>query len=152
MNIGNKNHELGTFWLQSILGKDYKIHKVRLTDSHIDGLIVPIAEGVLLTNPIGMKNKYHLLPEFLQKWKRIEVCDEYKEFDYPKNHLQLSSFRGMDTNVLAIGNKKVLIRDTAIKTIQKLKNEGFIPIPVQLRHCELFGGAFHCITLDTIRD
>lgn len=151
MNIGNKNHELGAYWLQSILGKEYKVHMVRLTDSHIDGLFMPIAEGVLLVNDGAMGNKYNLFPGFLKKWKRISVCDNYNNFQYPKNHLQLSSFRGMDTNVLPLGHKKVIIRDSATQTIQKLAEEGFTPIPVRLRHCELFGGGPHCVTLDTIR-
>ena len=152
MNVGNKNHELGAYWLQRTLGKKYNIHMARLTDSHIDGLFMPIDEGVLLVNEKAMQNKYNLLPHFLKDWKKIPVADTYNKFDYPKNHLQLSSFRGMDTNVLPLGNKKILIRSTAINTIQRLKKEGFTPVPVQLRHCELFGGGPHCVTLDTIRE
>lgn len=152
MNIGNRNHEWGAHWLQSTLGSEYRVHRVRLTDSHIDGLMVPLEEGTLLMNPKGMKGKEHLLPDFLQKWKKIYVEDEYEDFPYPKDHLQLSSFRGMDTNVLSLGEKRVLIRDTAVKTIKKLSKEGFTPIPFRLRHSELFGGSFHCVTLDTVRE
>lgn len=151
MNVGSKNHELGAHWLQKVLGTTYNVHAVRLTDSHIDGLMMPLDEGTLLVNDYAMHNKYHLLPAFLQKWKRIPVADAYAEFNYPSNHLQLSSFRGMDTNVLAIGSKKVVIRDTAVQTIQRLRDNGFTPVPVKLRHCELFGGGPHCVTLDTLR-
>ena len=32
------------------------------------------------------------------------------------------------------------------------EQHGFTPIPLRHRHRRLFGGGFHCFTLDTVRD
>jgi N-dimethylarginine dimethylaminohydrolase len=34
----------------------------------------------------------------------------------------------------------------------KADREGFTVVPVRHRHRRLFGGGFHCFTLDTVRD
>jgi glycine amidinotransferase len=50
-----------------------------------------------------------------------------------------------------LNEKRILIRDNAILTIKALEKAGFTPIPVQLRHSELFGGGIHCSTVDVYR-
>jgi glycine amidinotransferase len=152
MNVGNKNHELGAIWLQRHLGEKFRVHPVRVCDCHIDGSLMPLKHGVLLLNP-KMKKKMHLLPKPLQKWKTIIGYDgKGKTFNYPDDHFQLASFEGIGINVLSIDEKTVCVR-TEDEIIQnRLKKEGFDVIPIQLRHCELFGGGLHCVTLDVNRE
>jgi len=151
MNIGNKNHELGALWLQRHFENKFRIHPVRLTDLHIDGMLVPLRPGLLLINPL-MRKKIHLLPRALQKWKIIEAPDENKKFRYQKDHLQLASFAGMSVNVLSLDEKTICIRDEDRSLGDLLEKNKFNVVPVKLRHCELFGGGLHCATLDVRRD
>jgi glycine amidinotransferase len=151
MNVGTKNHELGAMWLQRHLGDQFRVHPVRLCDSHIDGNFLPLAPGKLLVNPRRMHEKYDLLPEPLKKWDMIMLEDRDLKFDYPSTHLQIASTAGMVVNALSIDEKHVLIRDNAPLTRKALERAGFEPIPIQLRHCEIFAGGIHCATVDVRR-
>lgn len=153
MNVGNKNHELGAIWLQRHLGNKFNIHAVRITDLHIDGMLMPLRPGVMLVNRL-LKKKIHLLPKPLQKWKMIEVSEDHVEgqFNYPADHPQLASFVGMGVNVLSLDENTVCIRDEDVMLREILEENGFTVVPIKLRHCELFGGGIHCATLDVRRD
>lgn len=151
MNVGNKNNELGAMWLQRHLGKKFRVHPVRITDWHIDGMIIPLKPGVLWVNPL-LKKKLRLLPAPLQKWKIIEAPDGAEnKFSYPKQHLQLASFTGMSVNILSLNEHVVFVRSEETQSRRILEKEGFTVVPVQMRHCELFGGGLHCATLDVNR-
>jgi glycine amidinotransferase len=43
----------------------------------------------------------------------------------------------------------VLVNADCPGLVKTLESEGFTVIPVQHRHRRLFGGGFHCFTLDT---
>jgi glycine amidinotransferase len=150
-NVATANHALGYEWLKRTLPRETRIHPIRLSDSHIDGHLIPIAPGRLLCNEVVMHNNYERLPEQLQKWDRIPILDPATNFDYPDDHLQMASSVGMSVNVLSLDEERILIRDTAKLTIRALAKAGFTPIPVQLRHSELFGGGIHCSTVDIRR-
>lgn len=152
MNVGTQNHELGATWLQRNLGNEYRVHPIRLCDSHIDGHIMPIAPGRLLVNEGAMAGYYQQLPPELQKWDRIQILDPATKFDYPDDHLQMATDVGMSVNVLSLDEKRILIRDNASLTIRALERAGFEPIPFRLRHSELFGGGLHCSTVDVRRN
>ncbi len=151
MNVGTKNHELGAVWMQRQLEPDFKVHPIRLCDTHIDGHFVPIAPGRLLVNEGAMHGYYDRLPEALKRWDRIPILDKSTNFDYPDDHLQMATNVGMSVNVVSLDEKRILIRNTAELTIKALERAGFTPIPVRLRHSELFGGGIHCSTVDVRR-
>lgn len=151
MNVGTGNHEIGAAWLARQLPESTRLHVVRLCDSHIDGHLMPIAPGRLLCNEGVMHGQYDRLPEALQRWDRIPIMDSGTNFEYPSDHLQMASNVGMSVNVLSLDEERILIRDTAVLTIRALERAGFTPIPVRIRHCELFGGGIHCSTVDVRR-
>ncbi len=151
MNVGTQNHEWGLYWLQRELG-DIRVHPIRLCDSHIDWQFMPLSPGALLYNGEQMHSKWNLLPPGLQKWKRIPIMDEENQFDYPSSHHQMSSSKGMDINILSLDSKTILIRDSAKKTAERLYKEGYDPIPIKLRHSELFGNGIHCCSIDVRRN
>jgi len=151
MNVGTKNHELGAEWLQRHFGDRFRVHAIRMCDSHLDGHFVPIAPGKLLVNEVAMYKQYHRLPPALQKWDRVPILDPATNFEYPTDHLQMASSVGMSVNVLSLDEKRILIRDTATLTIKALERAKFEPIPVRIRHCELFGGGIHCSSVDVRR-
>src|SRR3989338_2307202 len=152
MNVGTKNHELGAVWLARHLGSEYRVHPIRLCDTHIDGHFVPIAPGRLLVNEGAMYGSYERLPKALQKWDRIQILDKGTQWDYPNDHLQMATNVGMSVNVLSLDERRILIRDTAELTINALERAGFEPIPFRLRHSELFGGGLPCSTVDVRRE
>mgnify|MGYP001582144443 CR=1 FL=1 len=152
VNVGTKNQELGAYWLQRHLEGRLRVHMVRMADSHLDGHLVPIAPGRLLVNEGAMHGLYDCLPAPLKKWDIVPILDKSTNFDYPNDHLQMATNVGMSVNVLSLDERRILIRNTATLTIEALKKAGFEPIPVQLRHSELFGGGIHCTTVDVRRD
>ncbi len=154
MNVSNQNHILGAQWLQRHLGEKFRIHTVKLTNFHIDGMFMPLRPGVLLINPNDMKNKMDLLPKALQSWDTL-IAPEESSKNYPKDSLLLAS-SNIPVNVLPLDEERVLVFDelgTGITSLMKtLEKNKFIPIPVRLRHSRVFDGGLHCVTLDTVRD
>ena len=153
MNISNKNHELGFKWLQNHLKDRFKIHPVKITDHHIDGMFMPLRPGVLLINPKTMADKIHLLPKELQKWDMLMVPEKHK--DSAKSDVFLAS-ENINVNVLPLDERRVIIFDETGYDNEKLEEvlvkNGFEPIKIRLRHSRIFGGGAHCATLDTVRD
>jgi len=151
-NMSTKNHSLGADWLERHLDGKYNIHRVEITDHHIDGMFMPLRPGVLLINPLSMEGKIDLLPEKLQKWDILKVPFSHNEGD---SDINLAS-ANINVNVLPLSEKKVLLfsstgeEDTAYA--EMLSKNGFEPITVRLRHSRMFGGGLHCATLDMNRE
>lgn len=147
-NVSNENHILGAIWLQRHLGAKFKIHQVRITDSHIDGSLLPLCPGILLVHA-EMNEKRHLLPKTLKNWKFIVFDDEQKSI--VSDELLMLASQSINMNVLSINENTVMINELAVNTIKKLEKNGFTVIPTRLRHSQLYSGAFHCSTLDIRR-
>lgn len=146
-NVANINHELGAMWLQRHLGEKFRVHQVRITDNHIDGMFLPLRPGFLIIKS-EMQNKLELLPKKLQTWDYII----FQDFEEIKNNEELLlASKDVNLNVLSLSEEMVVINEKAINTIRLLEKAGFIPIPVRLRHSRMFAGAFHCSSLDIYR-
>jgi glycine amidinotransferase len=153
-NVSNKNHEMGVRWLRRHLGEQFRVHEVRLTDYHIDGMFMPLSPGVLLLNRGSMPSKIHLLPKALQKWKMLIAPETHHESHDPDSFPLASE--NINVNVLPLNQKEVLVfnhtgcADNSL--VRYLEQNNFTAIPVRLRHSRLFDGGIHCATLDTVRD
>lgn len=154
MNVSTANHKLGYTWLKRHLGDQYRVHMIEITDHHIDGMFMPLRPGTLLLNAETMKDKVHLLPEALQKWKHLIVPTSHLEHQNQDQPMLASS--NINVNVLSINEKQVLVFDHEgnknTEMVQYLKRNGFEPIPIRLRHSRMFGGGLHCATLDLVRN
>ena len=149
INVANRNHLLGYEWLVRQF-PDLRFHKINsLSDGHLDSYIVPLKEGLLF---LRNKDCYDVLPDFLKKWDII-YCPEITENYFPKykNAKWLSS-PYIDMNVLALGNNKVIANSLVPPVLDVLDKAGMNVIPVQHRHRRVFGGGFHCFTLDLVRE
>lgn len=140
-------------------GYKVKIHPVFVADSHIDGTLIPLKEGVFLANEQFLGTNYIInnLPTKFKNWKIIYAQDSYKEDriywdEITKNPISLASSRGMDINVLSLNRNEILINDDAFRTSELLYKNGFTPIPIKFRHGEIFAGGIHCSTLDIERE
>jgi glycine amidinotransferase len=73
VNVANKNHELGFQWLERHLSPKFRVHKLyRLSEGHIDTMILPLKPGTLLLRYPEILSQ---LPKQLQKWDIIFSCN-----------------------------------------------------------------------------
>ncbi len=150
VNIANRNHLLGLEWLKRHAGAVFKFHTIRsVTDNHLDSLIVPLCEGTLLLRNKSVKDK---LPDFLKSWDIIyapepsdDMFPQYNSDDF------INGSKFIDCNVLSIDGDKIIVNSLFPELIKVLEKNKFTPIPVQHRHRRIFGGGFHCFTLDLCR-
>jgi glycine amidinotransferase len=149
-NISTANHALACDWLERHLEGRFRIHRVhRVSDSHLDSMVLALRPGTLL---VRAKEIADLLPEPLRGWDLI-VPPEPKANNFPRyedDDLLLTS-PYIDLNVLSISPDTVLVNDACPELIHTLEAHKFTVVPVRHRHRRIFGGGFHCFTLDTVR-
>ncbi|MGN7799385.1 hypothetical protein [Leifsonia sp. 22587] len=150
VNVANENHRKGYEWLRRHLEPKHRVHMVyRMSDNHIDSMILALRPGVFLARHDGIRD---LMPERFKNWKYIvpPPPDAASFPCYDDGDLVLTS-PYIDLNVLSLSPDHVLVNQDCIGLIRTLEGEGFGVTPVQHRHRRLFGGGFHCFTLDTVR-
>jgi glycine amidinotransferase len=150
-NISTANHALAVDWLERHFEGRFRFHRVhRLSDSHIDSMVLALRPGTLL---VRSESVAELLPEPLRKWDLIvPPTPEGNNFpQYDEDDLILTS-KYIDLNVLSVSEDTVLVNDACPELIRTLEQRRFTVVPVRHRHRRLFGGGFHCFTLDTVRD
>ena len=150
-NVSTANHALAVDWLERHLAGRFRIHRVhRLSDSHIDSMLIALRPGMLL---VRSKAVADYLPEALRKWDMI-VPPQPQANSFPtyeESDLILTS-PYIDMNVLSVSPDTVLVNESCPELIRTLEQHKFTVVPVRHRHRRLFGGGFHCFTLDTVRD
>ncbi|WP_418152709.1 glycine amidinotransferase [Actinoalloteichus caeruleus] len=151
VNIAHDNHRMALDWLQRHLECRYRIHTVyRMADNHIDSMLLALKPGVFLARHHGIRD---MLPASFQSWKFIvpPEPDPGAFPTYDNEDLVLTS-PYIDLNVLSVDPETVLVNEACTGLLKALDTEGFTTIAVRHRHRRLFGGGFHCFTLDTYRD
>jgi glycine amidinotransferase len=151
VNISTANHALAVDWLERHLEGRFRLHRVyRLSDSHIDSMVLALRPGTLL---VRNERVAELLPEALRTWDTIvapaPATNNFPAYD-DDDLILTSPF--IDLNVLSTSPDTVLVNDACPELIRTLERHRFTVVPVQHRHRRLFGGGFHCFTLDTVRD
>ncbi len=151
INVATKNHYLAYQWLQRHFEGKFNFHLLhQFADNHIDSIILPLKPGtLLLRNPQFLDR----LPEALQKWDIIYPPEPTENIfpEYEEDDLILTT-KYIDLNVLSVDEDKIIVNSLFPELIKTLEKHGFTPIPVQHRHRRIFGGGFHCFTLDTVRE
>lgn len=150
-NVSTANHRLAFDWLERHLDSRFRLHRVdELSDSHIDSMVLALRPGLLLVRSREVMDK---LPAALQRWDYIEApVPESNNFPtYDDDDLILTSLY-IDLNVLSVSPDTVLVNEACPELVKTLEVAGFTVVPVRHRHRRLFGGGFHCFTLDTVRD
>ncbi|GIF03120.1 glycine amidinotransferase [Actinoplanes siamensis] len=150
VNISNANHALACDWLERHLAGRFRVHRMhKLTQSHIDSVVIPLRPGTLL---IRSERVLDFLPEQLRSWDLI-VSPVPDVSDYPQydNDDPIPASPYIDLNLLSVDENTVLVNDACKTLIRLLEDKKFTVVPVRHRHRRLFGGGFHCFTLDTVR-
>ena len=151
VNVATENHEMGLEWLKRQLEPQFRIHRIyRMTDNHIDSIVLPLRPGTLLLRHPRFLN---MLPEALQRWDIIYPPEPNESIfpNYGDDSLLLTS-KYIDLNVLSIDENTVVVNELFPELVEALEKKGFNVVPVRHRHRRLFGGGFHCFTLDTVRE
>ncbi|MEV7242718.1 inosamine-phosphate amidinotransferase 1 [Streptomyces sp. NPDC093248] len=151
VNVANHNHELALRWLRDNV-RNLRFHRLdAMADNHIDSVLVPLRPGLmLLRSPEYLK----YLPEAMQSWDVI-YAPETDDSNFP-DYTDLGfvipiGSRYMDINLLSVDEDTVVVNSLYPELITVLERRGFTVVPVRHRHRRLFGGGFHCFTLDTVR-
>lgn len=150
INVSTENHRLALKWLQRHMAGRFRFHVLeRFADNHIDSIILPLRPGTLL---LRHPRFLSMLPAPLQKWDIIYPPEPTDNIfpSYESDELLLTS-KYIDLNVLSVDENKIIVNSLFPELMRTLERHGFTPIPVRHRHRRLFGGGFHCFTLDTVR-
>lgn len=151
VNVSTAHHELAYQWLERQFEGRLRLHRIyRLSDDHIDSTILPLRPGLLLARSPQIVDQ---LPRELQKWDRIYYPEPAVDGfpDYQDDDLIITS-RFIDMNVLSIDDSTVIVNAEHVELAKLLESQGITAIPVRHRHRRLFGGGFHCFTVDTVRE
>jgi glycine amidinotransferase len=151
VNVAHDNHVMALDWLERHLDGRYRIHRVhRMADNHIDSMLLALKPGVFLARHDGLRD---LLPPPLRSWKFIVAPEPdpgaFPAYDESEDLILTSPY--IDLNVLSVDHDTVLVNQDCTGLRKTLDAEGFTTVPVRHRHRRLFGGGFHCFTLDTNR-
>ncbi|MFC4564852.1 glycine amidinotransferase [Nocardiopsis mangrovi] len=150
VNVSTENHRLAVRWLRRHCGDRFRFHVLdRFADNHIDSLVLPLRPGtLLLRNPAVAE----ALPEPLRRWDRIYAPEPTENIfpRYEEDDLVLTS-KYIDLNVLSVDENTVIANAQFPELVTTLERHGFTVVPLRHRHRRLFGGGFHCFTLDTVR-
>ncbi|NIO06888.1 MAG: amidinotransferase [Deltaproteobacteria bacterium] len=148
----NVTNYTGIEWLRRFLGDGFRIHEVETRcrqPMHIDTTFIPLAPGKVLVNPDFVD--VDRLPPVLKSWD-ILVAPEPDP--YPAGwrfYLSMVS-KWISLNVLMLDQKRVVVEKSQVSMIKKFKDWGFEPIPCPFMNYKMFGGGFHCATLDIKRE
>ena len=151
VNVATANHALGAKWLQAHVDRRFRVHVMhRFADNHIDSLILPLRPGLLLLRNHDVAKR---LPPPLQRWDHIYAPQPVAQNfpDYGDDDLIISS-PYIDMNLLSVDENTVVVNSLFPELISEMELHGFTVIPVRHRHRRLFGGGFHCFTIDTVRE
>ena len=145
-HVTNKS---GIEWMRRYLGDEYRVHEVKTKCRqaiHIDTTFMPMAPGKLVYNPMFMD--YEAIPQFVREQWEIFECPEPIVSGWQKK-MPVSQFINM--NFLMLDEERVVVEQSQVHTIKAFKEWGFKPIPCPFFNYYIFGGSFHCATLDVRR-
>ncbi|MEV0280212.1 amidinotransferase [Streptomyces sp. NPDC050610] len=138
----------GVAWLRRHLGDRYRVHEVRpryRRQMHIDTSLVLLAPGKALVNPDFLDPDD--LPVALSGW---DLLIPPAPVVTPKLARGVMS-KWSAINMFSIDERRVVVERSQVPLIRALEGWGFEPIPCSFEDYTLFGGAFHCATLDIRR-
>lgn len=147
----NATNHLGIEWLRRHLGGAYRIHEIETrcrNPMHIDTTFVPLAPGKAMFNPEFIDPAR--LPAVLQSWELLPAPAPDPVPGVTYAYLSLVS-KWIHLNVLSLDEKRVIVEKTQVSMQRALERWGFQPIPCAFANYKMFGGGFHCATLDVRR-
>lgn len=142
-------NQLGIEWVHRHLGDSFRVHKIETRCAvpwHIDTTFLPLAPGKALVNPEWVTE----LPACLKKW---DILWAPRPTYAPKSPMDDAYFTSqwLSMNVFSIDEERLFVDEQQDELIRRLEDWGFKPIPLAFDYVGMFGGSFHCVTLDVRR-
>ncbi len=150
--VSATGNEMGGYWLQRVLGDDFRVHFMRdvYYGSHIDSTLVALRPGLVLANPERIDEK--TIPDFLREWEVIYSPPMENQARHSATYLEKAiGSEWIDMNLFSLGPDTVVVDSDQTALITLLETKGMNVVPLKLRHSRMMGGGFHCVTLDTRR-
>ena len=147
IDINRTANEKGARWLQDVLGSGFRIHPMHLGEDHCDVTLVPIRPGLILVD--GSRVNAANLPSQFKSWDKISLAN------MPEQSFGLSypmASNGIGRNILMLDPDTAVVEEKQTKLIRELERRRIGVIPLRYRHGRTLGGAWHCITLDLVRE
>lgn len=147
----NTTNHKGIDWMRRHLGPEFRIHVLETRDRtpmHIDTTFMPLAPGKVLVNPEFLD--VESLPEMLRSWDILVAPPPDPAPPGASFALSLTS-SWIHLNVLMLDEKRVVVEQSQRSLIKAFEGWGFEPLPCPFIHYKMFGGGFHCATLDVRR-
>jgi glycine amidinotransferase len=142
-------NQLGIEWVRRHLGDGFRVHELATRCAapwHADTTFVPLAPRRALVNPEWLVE----IPECLASWELLPAPPPEYSAESPMANPHFTS-QWLSMNVLSLDPRRVLVDAQQRELIRRLAEWGFEPIPLAFDHVGLFGGSFHCATLDVRR-
>ncbi|WP_275460828.1 amidinotransferase [Streptomyces noursei] len=139
-------NEFGIDWVRRAIGPELGVTVVDTDDPHamhIDATIAPLAPGKLLVHP-----ERYVPHEVFDGWEILPAPAPTLPRDWPMYFCS----PWVSMNVLSLDPETVVVERQEQPLIDALTAWGFRCVPVDFRHVYTFGGSFHCVTLDTVRE
>lgn len=137
VGLSNRTDQKAVDQLQRLLNQ-FNVIPIPFKDKylHLDCIFNVVSPDIALIYPGALTKKY--IDFFASRYQLIEVSEE-EQFQ-------------LGTNVLSIGNKKILSLPVNKKVNQQLRDHGFQVIEVDITEIIKSGGSFRCCTLPILRE
>lgn len=137
VGLSNRTDQKAADELQRLLNQ-FNVVPIPFKDKylHLDCIFNVVSPDIALVYPNALTKKY--IDYFASRYELIEVSEE-EQFQ-------------LGTNVLSIGNKRLLSLPVNKKVNQQLRDHGFQVIEVDITEIIKSGGSFRCCTLPIIRE
>ncbi|MBB2481522.1 hypothetical protein H5P36_15160 [Bacillus sp. APMAM] len=137
VGLSNRTDQKAADQLQRLLNQ-FNVVPIPFKDKylHLDCIFNVVSPDIALIYPNALTKKY--IDYFASRYELIEVSEE-EQFQ-------------LGTNVLSIGNKRLLSLPVNKKVNQQLRDHGFQVIEVDITEIIKSGGSFRCCTLPIIRE
>ncbi|OLF09946.1 scyllo-inosamine-4-phosphate amidinotransferase [Actinophytocola xanthii] len=150
--VSRSGNEAGRLWLESTLrlvDPDLRVHPLRdvYGYTHIDSTISLLRPGLVLLNPSRVRPE--TVPEPLKGWD-VLWCPPLRPQPSVHGHTLSEVWIGM--NLLMVDPGHAVVDREQPELIAALDRHGIDVLPLRLRHSQVLGGGFHCVTLDITRD
>jgi glycine amidinotransferase len=143
-------NDFGARWLGRHLGPEYRLHRVRFTDSHpqhIDATLVPLRPGLVMMNPDRppLGNTVAFFEE--NGWQVVQAPPSVRG-----NFLSSAEVSNwISMNVFNVNEDTIICEEREQSMIEFFKSFGFRVIAIPFVNVYPFGGSFHCCTVDVRR-
>ena len=147
----NSTNLFGIEWMRRHLGEAYQIHEIDTLcrePMHIDTTFIPLAPGRALVNPEYIDPAR--LPKALEGWEILVGPGPDPIVGITTAYLSQVS-RWIHLNVLSLDDRRVVVEASQTSMQKSLREWGFEPVPCAFANYRMYGGGFHCATVDVRR-